>query len=75
MITFFFWPCHTACGTLVPQPQIELGPSAVEALQVLTTRLPKNSGHFLSYLLLLLRVSDCFLFIIMITYDFLGTCH
>ena len=23
--------CHTACGILVPQPEIELGPSAVKA--------------------------------------------
>ena len=76
MITFFFfWSCHTACGILVPQPQIELGPSAVEELQVLTTRLPKNSGHFLSYLLVLLRVCDCFLFVIMIAYYFLDTCY
>ena len=25
----FLWLCHTACGTLVPQPEIEPRPSAV----------------------------------------------
>ena len=25
---FFFWPCHTACGILVPQQGIESGPWA-----------------------------------------------
>ena len=28
---FFFWPHHTACGTLVPRPGIEPVPPAVEA--------------------------------------------
>ena len=28
---FFFWPCHTACGILVPRPGIEPVPPAVEA--------------------------------------------
>ena len=27
----FFWPCHTACGILVPQPGTEPEPSAVKA--------------------------------------------
>ena len=26
---FFFWPCHVACGILVPQPGIEPGLSVV----------------------------------------------
>ena len=26
-----FWPCHVACGILVPRPVIEPGPSAVKA--------------------------------------------
>ena len=32
-ITFLFclWPCHAACGILVPQPEIESMPPAVEA--------------------------------------------
>ena len=28
---FFFWPCHAACGILVPQPGIEPTPPALEA--------------------------------------------
>ena len=28
---FFFWPCHAACGILVPQPGIEHVPPALEA--------------------------------------------
>ena len=28
---FAFWPCHAACGILVPQPGIEPTPPAVEA--------------------------------------------
>ena len=28
---FFFWPCHTACGILVPQPGIKPVPPALEA--------------------------------------------
>ena len=28
---FFFWPCRTACGILVPQPGIKPMPPAVEA--------------------------------------------
>ena len=27
----FFWPYLEACGILVPQPEIELGPLAVKA--------------------------------------------
>ena len=30
-IFFFFWPCHVACGILVPQPGVESGSSAVKA--------------------------------------------
>ena len=29
--SFLFWPYHTACGILVPQPGIEPAPPAVEA--------------------------------------------
>ena len=28
---FFFWPCHRACGILVPSPGIEPMPLAIEA--------------------------------------------
>ena len=28
---FFFWPCHTACGILVPRPGIEPASSALKA--------------------------------------------
>ena len=28
---FFFWPCHEACGILVPQPGTKLVPPALEA--------------------------------------------
>ena len=31
MSFFFFWPHHTACGILVPQPGIEPRPLAVKA--------------------------------------------
>ena len=31
---FFFWPCHAACGILVPQPGIK---PVTPALKVLTT--------------------------------------
>ena len=37
-----FWPCCTACGILVPQPEIEPTPPALEA-GVLTTGLPGKS--------------------------------
>ena len=30
-VVLFFWPCHVACGILVPQPGIELMSPAVEA--------------------------------------------
>ena len=30
LIFFLFWPCHVACGILVPWPGIEPGPPAVE---------------------------------------------
>ena len=42
----FFWPCHMACGILVPQPGIELRPSKVRAqsLNHWTTR------QFLGYM-------------------------
>ena len=44
---FFFG--HTACGTLVPAPEIEPGPPAVKALGVLTTEQPGNSCKEHSY--------------------------
>ena len=28
---FFFWPCHAACGILIPWPGIKLTPPAAEA--------------------------------------------
>ena len=31
LLLFFFWPCHTACGILVPWPGIEIMPLAVKA--------------------------------------------
>ena len=31
MTPFCFWPCHMACGLLVPQPGMESLPSALEA--------------------------------------------
>ena len=31
LLFFFFWPCHTACRILVPQPGIKPVPLAVEA--------------------------------------------
>ena len=31
VFVFVFWPSHVACGTLVPLPEIESGPSAVKA--------------------------------------------
>ena len=31
---FFFWPCHMACGILVPQPGIAPVPPALEALSL-----------------------------------------
>ena len=31
---FFFWPYHTACGILVPQPEIEPVPLVVEAMSL-----------------------------------------
>ena len=40
ILIFTFWLHHVACGILVPQPGIELAPSAVE---VLTTGLPGKS--------------------------------
>lgn len=30
-IFFLFWPCHTACGILVPKAGIEPAPFALEA--------------------------------------------
>ena len=27
---FIYWPCHGACGILVPQPGVEPAPPAVE---------------------------------------------
>ena len=30
-VLFFFWLCHAVCGILVPQPEIEPAPPAVEA--------------------------------------------
>ena len=30
LFILFFWPCHTACGILVPRPGIEPRPSAVK---------------------------------------------
>ena len=30
-VSFFFWPCRTACGILVPQPGIEPASPALEA--------------------------------------------
>lgn len=39
---FFFWPQHTTCGILVPQPAMEPTPPAVEA-QVSTTGPPGKS--------------------------------
>ena len=40
ILIFTFWLHHVACGILVPQPGIELAPSAVE---VLTAGLPGKS--------------------------------
>ena len=39
-LSLFFWPPHVDCGILVPQPGIELGPSAVRgwSLSHWTTR-------------------------------------
>ena len=31
VLGFFFWPCHLACGILVPQPGIEPGSPELEA--------------------------------------------
>ena len=31
LFIFYFWPCHVACGILVPQPGIEPVPPAMEA--------------------------------------------
>ena len=31
LVFFFFWPCHAACGILVPQPGIEPTSPALEA--------------------------------------------
>ena len=39
---FFFWPCHEACGVLVPQPEIEPWPWQWKCW-VLTTGPPGNS--------------------------------
>ena len=36
---FFFWPCHTTCGILIPQPGIETVPLHWKH-KVLTTRPP-----------------------------------
>ena len=48
-IFFFlmFWPCRMACGMLVPQPGIELLPSAVEAqsLNQWSTKEVASLGH------------------------------
>ena len=33
-LIFIFWPFHLACGILVPQPEIEPSPPAVEALSL-----------------------------------------
>ena len=41
-LIFFFWPCHTACGTLVPNQGLNLGPCQWEH-RVLTTGPPGNS--------------------------------
>ena len=35
ILFFFFWPCHVACGILIPQPGMEIAPPAVEAWSLL----------------------------------------
>ena len=34
LLYFIFWPCHMACGILVPQPGTKTTPPAVEAWSV-----------------------------------------
>ena len=31
LLVLLFWLCHTICGILVPQPRMEIAPSAVKA--------------------------------------------
>ena len=31
LLGYFFWPCHAACGILVPRPGIEPAPPSLEA--------------------------------------------
>lgn len=41
-VSFCFWPCCMACGSLVPQSGIDSAPSAVEAGQ------PGNSYTYMA---------------------------
>ena len=45
---FTFWPCHTACGILVPQPRVEPRPPSVkvQSLNLWTTREAPPLGNF-----------------------------
>ena len=59
-LIYFFWPCHTACGILVPQPWIEPGPRQWKH-RVLTTGPPGNSPIHLIFLMHLLQTSEFFI--------------
>ena len=41
-LALIFWPCHTAYGILVPQPEIEPVPPALEAGFLTTGLLGKS---------------------------------
>ena len=43
---FLFWPCHAACGILVPRPGIEPGPSEVRMWHCPNSGPPRNSPGY-----------------------------
>ena len=43
---FLFWPCHAACGILVPRPGIEPGPSEVRMWHRPNSGPPRNSPGY-----------------------------
>ena len=51
---FFLWPCHAACGILVPQPGIEPTPPVLEVLSLnhwATREVPKKAPFLMQTLL------------------------
>ena len=54
----FFWPCHAACGILVPQPGVELVPPAVE-VQSINHWTAREFPYFLKFLKMLFLWEVC----------------